>query len=87
MILDVTEPSAKAIINNIRVLAFCESTQRQSAFAFFLASMKTNPISQQISEYIHAQFEVEFFAVAITMLALAIALLEVYRRSSIIEHR
>jgi len=52
-------------------------------FAFFLASMKTNPISQQISEYIHAQFEAELFATAMTMLALAIALFEVYRRSRI----
>ena len=56
-------------------------------FAFFLASMKTNPVSQQISEYIRVQFEVEFFAAAVTMLALAIALFEVYRRSIVDERR
>lgn len=56
-------------------------------FAFFLASMKTNPISQQISQYIHAQFEVGLFAAAMTMLALAIALFEVHRRSRITEGR
>lgn len=57
------------------------------ALAFLLASMKNNPISQQISEYIHTQFEVELFAAAITMLALVSALFEVYRRSRIIEDR
>lgn len=51
------------------------------AFAFFLASMKASPICQQISEYIHLHFQVDLFAAAVTMLALAIALFEVYRRS------
>ena len=56
-------------------------------FAFFLASIKTNPVSQQISEYIRVQFEVELFAAAITMLALAIALFEVYMRPRITDCR